>query len=879
MPSPDASDVPRPRGADPAAQHERAEELYRSARQVNNAFHPHQATVLLRRALRLLTDGPEDAELRVRVLITLAYSDAEERSFDDGAEHLRTARTILPTVPEPRIRAELAATIEAQHGLLLMRVGRFAESVDKLDQAIAAGERAEAQGFPNYFALGTNVINRGLVNIDLGRPVQAQRDMRRVIEVAEAGMSAGSEDAARLAILAAKAHHNLGVVAWKVNDIPLALRHYREAAETFVDLDPNVLPQLRMAEGDALLAAGLAEEAAKHFDEALPEMRRHRDHQNLAGTEASRASAALLLGDYDTARRTARSARRRFQRRGGSAWAAIASLIVLRADVEEALRRNRIPAALPRRALALTDELAALRLVDEAAVARMLAVRMLIRRGAVDDAAAQLALVPAPRRVTPVDHRMLLRLCKAELAVVGGRRRVAFGQASGGLAELARMRDRMGGLELVSGTAVHGRELGELAVRLVLDQPRSAARRLFTWLERTRAQIYRYEPLPPLDNPELTERVQQYRILSREVRQARLEGTRVTALATRHAALEREIMRLGWRDGPWGRARPITDVDDVAEHLRDRALISFVVSGARIAAVVVADGRARLVRLGAMADAVGAARELRADLDALSPDHLPGPIAAAVSASARLRAHRLDEQLMRPLAGVIGDRELVIVPTGDLYAVAWGTLPSLSGRPVSVAPSATAWLTALLAPAQQGSTLLAAGPDLRAAEAEVGLLREYYPDATLLDGDRAGVREVLTALDGARLAHLAAHGTHEPENALFSRLELSNGALYAHEMSRLRRPPEHVVLASCELALARIRPGDEALGFAGALLAIGCRTVTAPMTRVGDMAAAAAMTDYHKRLAAGAPPAVALAQTTEVDPLRRPFVSLGASRN
>jgi CHAT domain-containing protein len=232
------------------------------------------------------------------------------------------------------------------------------------------------------------------------------------------------------------------------------------------------------------------------------------------------------------------------------------------------------------------------------------------------------------------------------------------------------------------------------------------------------------------------------------------------------------------------------------------------------------------------------------------------------------------------MADIVGDRELVVVPTGDLYAVAWGTLPSLRGRPVSVAPSATAWLAAMRAqpPTTPGRTLLAAGPDLQAAVAEVSRLRDNYPNAMLLDGPAAGVPQVLAALDGARLAHLAAHGTHEPENALFSRLELADGALYAHEMSRLRRAPEHVVLAACELGVSRIRPGDEALGFAGALLAMGCRTVTASVTRVGDLAAAAAMADYHRRLAAGAQPAVALAATTAGDPLRRPFISLGASQ-
>jgi CHAT domain-containing protein len=635
-----------------------------------------------------------------------------------------------------------------------------------------------------------------------------------------------------------------------------------------------------MDHAEALLAGGLAQEAAIHLDEALPALRRQRDNQNLSEAELLRAAAALIDGDQVTARRMASSARRRFLRRGSPTWAAIASLTRLRSEVVTALEKDRAPAALPAKALALADELAGLRLVDEAAVARMLAVRLELRRHRTDRAAAQLALVPTPRRVTPVDHRMLLRLCRAEIGVATGHRRTAFAQARGGLTELGRLRDRMGGLELVSGTAVHGRELGELAVRLVLDQSKSAPRQLFDWVERTRAQVYRYEPLPAVDDAELADRLQEYRMLSRQVQQARVAGRPVGELIAKHATLQREVMRLGWGESPWGRPRPIASLTEVAERIGDRALVSYVVSGQGIAAVVVVDGRARLVRLGAAAAAANAARELRADLDVLSPDHLAAPIAAAVSNSARIRAGRLDEQLLRPIADILGDRELVVVPTGDLYAVAWGTLPSLRGRPVSVAPSATAWLTAMRAqPALPGRrVLLAAGPDLQAAVGEISRLRDFYPDARMLDGPRAGVRDVLAALDGARLAHLAAHGTHEPENALFSRLELADGALYAHEMSRLRRPPEHVVLAACELGVSRIRPGDEALGFAGALLAIGCRTVTAPLTRVGDLAAAAAMADYHRRLTAGAQPAVALAETTAIDPLRRPFISLGASQ-
>jgi CHAT domain-containing protein len=128
---------------------------------------------------------------------------------------------------------------------------------------------------------------------------------------------------------------------------------------------------------------------------------------------------------------------------------------------------------------------------------------------------------------------------------------------------------------------------------------------------------------------------------------------------------------------------------------------------------------------------------------------------------------------------------------------------------------------------------------------------------------------VLSALDGAAIAHLAAHGEHEPTNAMFSRLELADGPLFAHELSRLRRPPRHVVLAAGALAMTHIRPGDEALGFAGGLLAGGVRTVVAASSRVGDAAAAAAMVEYHHRIAAGHRPAVALSAAVAADPFRR----------
>ena len=121
----------------------------------------------------------------------------------------------------------------------------------------------------------------------------------------------------------------------------------------------------------------------------------------------------------------------------------------------------------------------------------------------------------------------------------------------------------------------------------------------------------------------------------------------------------------------------------------------------------------------------------------------------------------------------------------------------------------------------------------------------------------------LRALDGAPLAHLAAHGHHDRENVLFSRLDLADGPLMAYDVQRLSRPPRHVVLSACDVGRTVVRPGDEILGFTAALLHLGTPTVISSVSRVDDETALAIMTAYHRALSAGSRPAEALAQAAD----------------
>lgn len=131
-----------------------------------------------------------------------------------------------------------------------------------------------------------------------------------------------------------------------------------------------------------------------------------------------------------------------------------------------------------------------------------------------------------------------------------------------------------------------------------------------------------------------------------------------------------------------------------------------------------------------------------------------------------------------------------------------GGAPSLAGRPHAIVPSAGAWLHACTRAPSGGHTVLVAGPDLHHAGGEIASLHRLHPEAVVLDGDGARAETVRDALDGAALAHIAAHGEFREGNALFSRLRLADGPLLVHDLDELAAPPRLVVLSACDIGRA-----------------------------------------------------------------------------
>jgi len=312
----------------------------------------------------------------------------------------------------------------------------------------------------------------------------------------------------------------------------------------------------------------------------------------------------------------------------------------------------------------------------------------------------------------------------------------------------------------------------------------------------------------------------------------------------------------------------------VQENLAGAALVIYLRDGPGLWALVLAGGSARLRPVGGYAAAAEAARRLRADFDVQAGRELPRQLAAAVSAATRQDAAAVAAAVLTPLLAEIGDRDLVVVPTGILTTVPWAALPGCAGRPVTVAPSATAWYAArqqLTAARQRDSgwpgphaaAVLVAGPGIARGGAEIRAVAALRPCASILDGADATPAATLAALDRAAIAHIAAHGHHQAENALFSTLDLSGGPLLGYDLQRLARAPLMTVLSSCDLGLTDVRPGDETFGVVTALLNAGSATVVASVARVADETAMAAMVGFHQAITAGAAPAAALAAALE----------------
>ncbi|MGW5722018.1 CHAT domain-containing protein [Amycolatopsis sp. NPDC003865] len=732
--------------------------------------------------------------------------------------------------------------VRAQRAVIRYHVGRLDEAAVDYQAAVRELRRGD-----DRLGLQRALMNRGILHAERYEFDAAVRDL------AEADVLA--RELGRDLVVGIIAE-NLGFVESQRGDVPAALACL-DRAEEIIGAHGGQLAPVLQDRAELLLSVGLVTEARRTAGRAVGVFAAENRRLKVPETRLLLAQIALLDEDWPTAAEQARTALRAFTAQGREQWAALARSARLRAHLG-AGERSRLSGAAAEAMVSTLDSngrpLAAVQ-------ARLDAARLAEARGRTAVAAEHLAVAARARRGSgPATLRARGWYAEALLRRPDNPRG-ALAAARTGLRILDEHHAALGASDLRAYSASHRADLAGLGLRVALDEGR--VRGVFEWAERGRAsRLLHRSGLPP-DDPELAALLPRLRATAGALEQARAAGAPTGRLLHRQVELERRIRdrsRLLPAAGGDTASGPVA-VDDLAGALGERALLEFVEADGTVLGLCLVEGRLRLHTLGPVAEVAGLLERVPFALRKLAAQ-AAGRSRLPVEQFLHGAGARLDDLVLGPLAE-IGDRPLVVVPTGILHNVPWAVLPSCAGRPVAVSPSATLWhAAATRPPGPVRDVAVAGGPGLAGAREEALAVAEIHRRTALVD-EAATVEAVLAALTTAGTVHLAAHGRLAVDNPLFSALRLHDGPLLVHDVRRLPRVPETVLLAACDVGRSVVCPGNELLGLSATFIERGTAQLIASVVPVPDLATTPLMTEVHRRLAAGEAPAAALASAQQ----------------
>lgn len=736
-----------------------------------------------------------------------------------------------------------AARALTQRGTILLGLGRYTEAIEVYRAALPTLRDAG-----DMLWLYRLLSNRGLAHTYRNELGPAEADLRESVRLATT---------LALPLSLGFALANVAFVLATRGDVPAALDYFARAEERIRSHDAQV-GALLLDRSHLLLSVRLVAEARETAEQALVEFQKEHREIKVPEVRLLLAHAAHLDGDDDHALRHARQAVREFARDRRPEWATLARLAVVRSQYAGS-RPVRISMS---RVEGIVTELSSAGWPVQLMEARLLAARMWLGRSQPGPARQHLREISRARRSGPATIRARAWYAESLLRSSSGDRAGATSAIRAGLRVLDRYRAVLGATDLRARVAGHRTDLVDLGLRIALDlrQPR----RVLEWAERGRASHLLQPPVRPPQDDALAEPLATLRATVAAVHRAQIDrqdATRVNRLLAQQVALEHRVRDLARQRRGEPAARPTEPVPStvLATALGDLALLEFVQLDGWLYVVSMVESRARLRPLGPVRTVSDLVDRIPFALHRLNLADLDADGRDAATMLLRHAVKRLDEALFADLPE-IGDRALVIVPTGPLQCLPWSLLPSIMGRPVTVSPSATIWQHALQRPDPPAAAVtvsVSAGPALPGAAEEARAVAAIHRTTPLIH-PHATVDALMAQLNNAHIAHIAAHGRVMLDNPLFSDLRLSDGPLMVYDLERLEQVPHTVVLAACDSARSVVCAGDELLGLSATFLSLGTKQLIASVLPVLDAETAPLMVAFHRLLAAGHPPAVAL---------------------
>ena len=305
-----------------------------------------------------------DRELEGRASMSLAASLSYSGEFERSLELATRAVALLD--------GDDKVTAMSQRAGLLQRAGRHPEALQAFTAALQA-----AAGTTDPTILGLIWMNRGVLLGWAGEIEAAEADTRRALDHFEShGWTKRAADM----------RHNLAWLAARRGDLVESFRRFDDAEQRYHSLgvsSASVFPD----RAEALLAAGLPQEALYLAERAARDLRAQGDDVDVAEALMLVARAALLAGDVSRAADAAGEAMSQFQSQGRAGWWAAAASLRVEAH-HRAGTADESDTAVIDTVIAATEEAG---LSAAAASAHVLAAELAADRGDVDAAQRHLA--------------------------------------------------------------------------------------------------------------------------------------------------------------------------------------------------------------------------------------------------------------------------------------------------------------------------------------------------------------------------------------------------------------------------------------------------------------------------------------------------------
>jgi tetratricopeptide (TPR) repeat protein len=776
----------------------------------------------LRVALRLARRiGSQDRE--ADVLATLGAALVYAGRTTDGLASFNRAVHLASGV--------LEGWVLHRRGMMLWTLGRYAAALEDFRHAIGVLQRANDQLW-----LARALEGRGLVYLAIGSPARADADF------VTAGRLFAENDQE---LASARSVQNRGVAAFRSGDLPLALAFLDDAAARCRALNVSA-PFISLDRCDVLLAAGLTREALDEADAAISDIEQtHGWPTKKAELLLAAANCALAAAEPQEALDRARSAYRLFRSQQNAWGQAHTRLVQVQARYALGPVMGRLLGAADEAADRL-EELGS----GEATQAHLLAGRIALDLHRPADADCHLGAAARSRRRGPAMARANGWLGEALRAEAAAEPRLMLAACRRGLEVLDEHRFTLGASELRAQATARGGELAVLAQRHAAWARRP--RHFLSWAERWRATALAVPAVRPSADAELNTGLTALREVTSRLEEARQQGTPAGELQREQLRLEGVVRARSLQAPGLGDiGRTVIDVAGLLDQLGPAQLVEIVDVDGILYVLVCGGGRVQQFTAGRTQDAIKAVDFARFALRRLARDRASDD---PDSARAILKAvgPDLQDAILGQAVSFLEDRPLVVVPPGKLHAIPWAVLPALGDRVFSVAPSAQAWMRAQAArPPSDRHVALARGPGLVTNGAEVPLIAKLYDEVTVLSDGKATAARVLSAIDGAWLAHIAAHGRFRADSPLFSSLQLHDGPLTVYDFEQLRRAPYRLVLPSCDAGVLAPVGADELLGLVSSLLPLGTAGIIAGVVPLNDRAVVPLMVNLHHHLRAG----------------------------